>query len=161
VHQLIFSLFSNYPESIENFKTRKIETKNNAVKKYALRETKKENFSAFFTAYLLILLLLYIFPFKGFIDLNKVDIFSFRGDHVVHLFVFIPIPFLVAKVFRSNKNRKWIKIVFISLLIGVFFELIHVVIPYRAFTVADLLANLVGIGLGVIFVLIRRKKYKY
>lgn len=86
-----------------------------------------------------------------------------RGDHIAHFLIFIPIPFLIHGTLRSSE-LKIIYILIISLLFGSFFELTHLFLNYRAFTSADLIANLLGCVLGVFFLHLflkyKRKSYR-
>lgn len=148
VREFLVDFLINYPSSLQNT----LFSINANSKRFALRQPNNKLAKRIIGLYLLVLLLLYVFPFKGFIDLNKIDIFSFRGDHVVHLIAFVPLPFFIISITGYKLRYKIFLVLALSFCISAFFELIHAFIPYRAFTVADLSANLIGVLLGVIFV---------
>jgi glycopeptide antibiotics resistance protein len=61
---------------------------------------------------------------------------------------------LVQKQQEINKRRFWMLVVGISVFVTALFELVQLIIPYRAFNINDLLANGVGTLLGMILILL-------
>lgn len=112
--------------------------------------TNKNKLIVFSTGYLLLVFIIYIYPFSDQFSLNRHQIISFRGDHVMHLLVFTPVPFILHPFFYlRHKNRNSFAIS-LALVIAASLELIHYILPYRSFTTADLLANILGVGIGSI-----------
>lgn len=103
--------------------------------------------------YLILVVLLYLFPFSSSISLNNYSVSVFRADHVLHSLVFIPLPFLIL-FYSKNSRFVLLKSILYSLLISVFYELIHLVIPYRSFTIIDLFSNVIGVLIGSLILVI-------
>lgn len=93
--------------------------------------------------YVIIVLLLVILPLNSATTANDIFVLKLRADYLLHIFMFIPWAFFQA-VFRLNLLH-W-------LLIGLFFastaEGLQYFLPYRAFNINDLLANLLGVMAG-------------
>lgn len=113
----------------------------------------------FFIIYFITLLLLYIIPLKEGISLNNYNYSSFRLDHIIHVLVFIPTSFVIAPIFLRQTQFRVIKIIALSFVLGALFETIHLLVPYRAFTVADLLSNLIGVAIGSLLFLFFKNKF--
>jgi VanZ family protein len=94
-----------------------------------------------------IILLLTLAPGK---TLPNVPIFGI--DKIVHFIIFGLLLFLSL---YSNKNRYNRKIALSSLIIcigyGIIIEFIQEYIPGRSFSIYDILANSIGVGLGYLF----------
>ncbi len=103
--------------------------------------------------YLLTVVVLYLYPFSDALSLNRHQLATFRGDHIMHLLVFFPIPLIATPLFTIQKRYRLIKVAAFSFIIAVIFELSHLLVPYRSYTPADLLANLLGVMAGFIIVL--------
>jgi len=111
----------------------------------------------FFWFYTAIIILLFILPINGSEScINNIFIVSIRLDYLAHLFLFIPWMFLWKNYTRLRFDKSVGKtILFITLGIQFAFcsELIQYYLPYRAFNINDLMANMAGIGIGAIFFL--------
>ena len=109
-----------------------------------------KNGGRLFKFYLIILFLLFVLPLNGKIELSE-SIWGFRSDHFVHASLFLPFFTLMSIAFLGQKkNYTLFKKLLISNLFCVFFETLHLIIPYRQFSVFDLLANLIGMYIGLI-----------
>ncbi len=98
--------------------------------------------------YLLILLLGAVLPLNsGSSSLNDHYTLHIRWDYLLHALVYIPLPVLMG---LSLKKGSWILIILFGLLFAVMFESLQLVIPYRAFNINDLIANGVGVIIGLI-----------
>ncbi len=111
----------------------------------------------FFKVYLLVIIALHILPINSVGELNNVRIIVFRADYFFHSIIFIPMPFLLWKYKKENDN--W-KIIRISLLTAISVEFVQYFIPYRAFNINDILANLIGISFGFVLILLLNFKVK-
>jgi glycopeptide antibiotics resistance protein len=115
----------------------------------------KNKCSEILILYLLLLLVFFVYPFDVENKINTVKVAgTFRLDHILHVIIFIPAAFVFFNKF------KW-KLVVLFLVIHIMasgFEFIQWFIPYRAFTVKDLQANLIGALLGFVLFYIGIKK---
>ena len=120
-------------------------------------------------AYLLFLLLGSVLPINsGSSVLSDSYTLHIRWDYLLHALVYIPLPVLLGfyltgksgkqPVPGSGKAGFWIRAVLYSILISALFELMQMVLPYRAFNINDLVANGVGAVLGSFAVLIFKPK---
>lgn len=97
-------------------------------------------------------------PVSG--NLNKIKLgpetFQIRLDHLLHFFVYFLICiyylFGILKDIKLFEKNSLSKFVLLTLLLAVVTEVIQLWIPERTFNVYDLVANVVGllIGLGLI-----------
>ena len=104
---------------------------------------------------LVILLIIYLFPGSiiGYLlygDLSKQPSFINNpiGTSINHFFYFFYLTFL-GLVYNLNK-KKFINSFLFILILSFFLELLHFVIPNRAFELNDLLANIAGVT-GIFF----------
>ena len=120
--------------------------------------------------YLLILLLGAVIPLhSGSSSLNDHYTLHIRWDYLLHALVYMPLPVLLGLYLKRrsteqsasqiHKFRFWIQVAFFSLLITALFEILQMVIPYRAFNINDLMANGVGVIIGFMVILMLRKQY--
>jgi len=125
-------------------------------KKETWLNTKKKKITLFYT---LLLVLLAILPINGDSSLNNVYLLSFRLDYLVHFAVFIPWVILVwlatGVSFRSEplKALGWIAA---GIMLAVLTEAVQYLLTYRSFNINDLVANIIGIILGAVVMLLRR-----
>ncbi len=99
--------------------------------------------------YVLTLVALFLIPFNTTKSINTINVFSFRLDHLIHSLVFIPIPLLFAEIIKGNSKTRFIKVLLLSLTLALALEVLHLFLSYRAFTLPDLLANLLGVTIGI------------
>ena len=91
--------------------------------------------------YLIFLLVFFVYPFDVEQKINTVKVAgTFRLDHILHVILFIPAAF----VFFNKFKWKLVVLFLVIHLMATGFEFIQWFIPYRAFTVKDLQANLIG-----------------
>ncbi len=92
-------------------------------------------------SYFILLSIFFIYPFDVENKVNTVKVAgTFRLDHVLHVLIFIPSSFVIFNKF----NLKLFYILFLVILMSFFFEFLQWFLPYRAFTIKDLEANLMG-----------------
>jgi glycopeptide antibiotics resistance protein len=92
-------------------------------------------------AYILAILALVALPLNTASELNDITIFQLRGDYFFHILMFLPWVF-----FSGVFNMKKIYWVLIGLLFAALAECVQYFLPYRAFNINDLMANLLGVG---------------
>jgi glycopeptide antibiotics resistance protein len=92
------------------------------------------------TIYLLVILLLVTLPLNTANELNDITILQLRGDYFFHILLFLPWFF-----FSGIYNIKKIYWVLIGLLFAAGSEGLQYLLPWRAYNVNDLLANMLGV----------------
>ena len=125
--------------------------------RYTFRDKRFDRIRIFrilFLFYCIALLLLAILPINGVSSpLNHTFIVKVRLDYLFHSLVFIPWMLLI--FFAYNNGNRYIKLSYIpiwlsyGLLVALFTEGIQYFLPYRSFNINDLLANLIGVILGI------------
>jgi predicted glycosyltransferase/VanZ family protein len=155
VRKFIFWLINDYPESIEKYHDQEFMLKQfggSSAKPitFDLIKGTNQKYIWLFIIYFLSLLVLYITPLDGGLRLNRYNYSGFRLDHIIHFLVFIPTAFIIAPIFLRQTQFRIIKIVVLSITLAVLFETTHLFVTYRAFTIADLLSNLIGVTIGSI-----------
>ncbi|MCK9452748.1 MAG: VanZ family protein [Bacteroidales bacterium] len=96
-----------------------------------------------FWSYVIVLLLLVTLPLNTTSELNNITILQLRGDYFFHILMFLPWMF-----FRKALRIKPLLWLLIGLLFASATEGLQYLIPWRAFNVNDVLANVMGIILG-------------
>lgn len=110
-------------------------------------------------------LALNVVPFGNELNQNlTTQRFIFRLDYVVHSLTFLVYSWIW--VFGKIKNVCWFEsyevlkcggIVFLS---AIGFELLQILIPYRTFNPLDMMANLFGAILSMLFILISHREQR-
>jgi glycopeptide antibiotics resistance protein len=101
-----------------------------------------------FIIYVAIVLLLVTLPINSAGELNDIVILRFRGDYFLHSVMFIPWMLF----FRVTKVNFWFWFLF-GILFAAGSESIQYILPYRAFNINDLMANLIGTFMGAVIVI--------
>lgn len=96
-----------------------------------------------FRIYLICVLLLSVLPINSAGELNNITILKFRGDYFLHSLMLVPWMIFLLWI----KSRWWLWLLS-GLLFAVFIEGIQYFLPYRAYNINDLVANIVGVGIG-------------
>lgn len=153
VIHFVYWLVANFPQSAKVAKDHmlmreKFGGSDEKSTTFKLRKGKNQQYIWFFIIYFLTLLFLYIVPLESGLRLNRYNYSGFRLDHIIHALVFIPTAFVIAPIFLRQTQFRVIKIIFLSFVVAAMFETIHLLVPYRAFTVEDLLSNLIGVAVG-------------
>jgi VanZ family protein len=97
-------------------------------------------------------------------NLNNNYIFSIRLDHVVHTIIFFiwMILFKLAYFRREGASEGKMLVFFGSgILLAVFAEVLQSIIPYRVFSMKDMIANLIGVIICTPLFLIPQNRYKF
>ena len=113
--------------------------------------------------YIFVLFLLAIIPINGKKNatINDTYILHFRLDHIFHLLFLFPWMSLLI-FFSSSNNKKMSSICnyfdfktiewfLVGLLLAICTEGVHYFLPYRSFTLIDLLFNIGGLLIGWFF----------
>jgi VanZ family protein len=106
--------------------------------------------------YTCILIILAVLPINGLskTDINDVFVVHIRLDHLLHSIIYIPWPFLFFGVYNLTFSaNKWLMLL-LGLIVTTFTEGIQLLLTYRSFSINDLLANYLGLGLGCFFAFI-------
>jgi len=144
IHQTDYNVLSN-PRSTENMKEKIFR-------------------SIFWLGYMSVLIAAFI-PLKKDLHTITLNIFTLKlhFDQVLHTIVYFLIclyfpvgQYFGLTLFKKNSYRKYLILI---LMLATVTEAIQLAVPYRAFNLFDLAANLVGIGMGlVIFSLVVKKR---
>ncbi len=105
--------------------------------------TKSNLTKKLFRVYLICVLLLAVLPINSAGGLNNVTILKFRGDYFLHSLMLVPWMIFLLWI----KSNWWLWLLS-GLLFAAFIEGIQYVLPYRAYNVNDLVANIIGVGIG-------------
>lgn len=111
-------------------------------------------------SYLLIIFLGSALPINSALSpLNNNYTLSIRWDYLLHVLVYLPLAWLIGRwMVRRYGSENWVILILITLVIPPLFELLQLLLPYRAFNINDLVANGVGAMVGLLLVLILRKR---
>jgi VanZ family protein len=82
-------------------------------------------------------------------SLNNTYSFHIRWDYLLHALIYLPMPVLMGFSFK-HERLFWIQVIGYSLLITVLFETIQLLVPYRAFNINDMMANGIGVLIGLV-----------
>jgi glycopeptide antibiotics resistance protein len=96
-----------------------------------------------FYAYLLAIIALIALPLNSANELNNITILQLRGDYFFHILMFLPWAF-----FRQALAIKTLPWLMLGLLFAAGTEDLQYFLPWRAFNVNDLIANMAGVLLG-------------
>lgn len=112
-----------------------------------------------FFSYLLLLIFAAAFPFTStdIAAMNNTYVMSFRLDHVMHVLAFLPLYALGVWLFQPISRKGRVYLLLIGLVIAALTEYIQLFINYRTYNPADLIANLSGVLLGAIIMLVVKK----
>ncbi|MBN1337748.1 MAG: VanZ family protein [Bacteroidales bacterium] len=109
-----------------------------------------------FYIYTAALILLAVLPVNGLTPetpLNDVYIVSIRLDYLLHCIVFIPWVFFLERITGLSYSSKPLETLVMTLGGMVFaagMEAVQYLLPYRGYNINDLLANALGVFIGVL-----------
>jgi VanZ family protein len=93
------------------------------------------------------------------------DVRIFQVDKLVHFFIFGVLMIFCSYALKKTADRKGIPLNpllisgIYSVCFGVMIEFIQRFVPGRSFSIADMLANTIGVGLGyLVFVWLKKRK---
>ena len=116
-----------------------------------------------FWGWMIIVVFLNVVPLGNKLNQDLTSRFVFRLDYVVHSLTFLIFAWIwvLGKIknvswFESYEVLKFGGIVFVSALV---IELLQIFLPYRTFNPMDMMANLVGAILTLLFIFISHRKH--
>lgn len=98
-----------------------------------------------FALYLIGIVLIITLPINSGGEFNNIHIIHIRGDYFFHILLFVPWA-----LFQASFKFRLLPWLGLGLLISVGAEFIQYFLSYRAFNINDMLANGLGILLGMI-----------
>ena len=122
-----------------------------------MKVLKKRHFEIVYYLYIITIVTLMVIKTDGKIKLAE-TIWGFKGDHFVHSSIFIPYMIIIGLINSKENNRFLIskKLPF-AILFAAFCESLHLLLPYRTFSIFDFFANCIGLMIGmVIWFVVRR-----
>lgn len=142
----------------------------NAASRKALRRKRVKNFFVHWLGekgrqqlrpwYLFALFFLMWAPLNGVGPVLNNYILGIRGDHLMHATVFLPCALFFIDLSR-HRWLAWLMCIALAMLC----ESVQYVLPFRKFDVNDLVANIIGVTIGFIAVLVvlraTRKQHQY
>jgi len=85
---------------------------------------------------------------------------NIRWDYLLHFIVYMPLPILLYfRFIQAQRSGAVVKVIIMSLLISPLLELLQLVLPFRSFNINDLYANMGGVVLGLIVILVFRRRF--
>lgn len=113
-------------------------------------------------SYSILIILLAVLPInKGESFLNDNYILNFRLDYLAHFAIFIP-WIVISRIFccriGRRSARKILPWIGIGLALAILTEGVQYLLPYRAFNINDLAANILGVALGSLAFAFAKKK---
>jgi len=118
-----------------------------------------------FYLYTVFLILLSVLPINSIsgISINHTFVVSIRLDYFLHCLVYLPLVVFTWMDREIDTNRTPFKAlgwIMVLLLFAAVTEWIQYFLPYRAFNINDMIANTVGVLIGIIFItMINLKPY--
>ena len=108
-----------------------------------------------FWIYTIILILLALLPVNGSGSvINHTYVVSIRLDYLIHCIIYLPWMYLLSKLTGINISHRFLRtliIIFTAFMFSIINEVVQYYLPYRAFNINDLLANMLGIAMGFLF----------
>ncbi len=105
--------------------------------------------------YLVFILFISVVPLGGMSkSLSDTTVLSIRGDYLLHALVFLPLVPLWK--FSIPSHTLWL-VIPVGLLLAAGTEYSHYYLPYRAYNVNDLVANMLGVFIGALIYLVMPK----
>ena len=133
----------------------------------SIRETsqRKRILKILFLLYCIVLLLLAVLPINSnSSSINDTFIVNIRLDYLLHILIFLPfLPLaMYPKPIKSQRKGtiKLLSLIMSGILFAVFTETIQLYLPYRTFNINDLIANILGIIMGLIIMVLMGLKIR-
>lgn len=107
--------------------------------------------------YLVMLAALMWLPLQGLKIPMDNFVLGIRIDHLYHATVYVPCVLMLMPLCRYRWRRAWL----VALLVALTTETVQWLLPYRGFDINDLIANLLGVTVGVLLVRMARYREKF
>jgi VanZ family protein len=118
----------------------------------------KRNLFILLSIYFCSLFILSLLPINTKGELNHITILKIRGDYFFHMLLFIPaVAFIWLFNLDNGKRINFILLILLCVFIAMVTEGVQYFVPYRAFNINDMIANLAGVLLGSLVILKRRQ----
>lgn len=129
----------------------------NRMKNFAIRWLSSRGRQQLRPVYFLLLGILMWAPLGGLGMALDNYLLGIRMDHLLHASVFVPATLFLMDATRS----RWL-VWIMGIVLALFCEGVQYVLPYRAFDVNDMMANVLGVSLGwlVILLVVRKTRHK-
>ena len=98
--------------------------------------------------YLVILFSLMWLPLNGLGVRMDNFVLGIRIDHLIHASVYLPCILMLMPLCRFRWCRAWL----VGLAIALTTESVQWLLPYRGFDINDLIANIIGVSLGLLII---------
>lgn len=98
--------------------------------------------------YLVILFSLMWLPLNGLGVRMDNFVLGIRIDHLIHASVYLPCILMLMPLCRFRWRRAWM----VGLAIALTTESVQWLLPYRGFDINDLIANIIGVSLGLLII---------
>lgn len=86
--------------------------------------------------------------------LNSIYVLTLRIDYLIHSGLFLFLMFLISRAYSisfGQRTKLAVLWIILALILAIIAEGIQFFITYRAFNINDLLANILGVVLGMVF----------
>jgi VanZ family protein len=121
---------------------------------------KKVNMKRTVSLYLIGFLLIHVVPLSDDLNLtanNSYIIESLRLDHLLHSVMCLPMFYVIFNSLTINYvSNRFVIALALGLVMAAFAESLQLLLPYRAFTIPDLIANIAGVVVGLLVFLSSR-----
>jgi len=115
---------------------------------------KTQSLKQYFSIYVLLIIIFNVIPIGNSHQLENTFIINFRLDYILHALEFIPWAFFCMMLSRNT----WLCFA-LGILFAVGAEVLQCAIPYRSFNINDMIANMIGIGMGFfVFMIFAQEK---
>jgi hypothetical protein len=114
--------------------------------------------SKLYFVYLIVLILLFVLPTKGTVQLNP-TIFGIRTDLFIHSMLFI--PYYGLYYLYKKEKIQFKQAVVTGVFFAAFCESLHLWIPYRSFSGLDFVANICGLTIGFLSFKLINKLFRF
>jgi len=116
----------------------------------------RKNFVFLFKIYLLSLFLIAVLPLNGDTGkkLDNTFILTFRLDHLLHSLLYVPYVLLYLLAVRPPGRAGRLLLIGAGILTAIATEGIQYFLPYRGFSIVDMISNLFGVLAGSLALLI-------
>lgn len=104
-------------------------------------------------AYIIALVLISVLPINGkdsYINKTYFTASEIRLDYLLHSILLIP-WMLLRILYEKTDLRIFFQWLAIGVLLAIAVELIQYILPYRTYNIIDLMANIIGVFIGLLF----------
>ena len=113
-----------------------------------------QSLKKYFSIYVLLIIIFTVIPIGNSHQLENTFIINFRLDYILHALEFIPWAFFCMMMRRDT----WLWFA-LGILFAIGTEVLQCAIPYRSFNINDMIANIIGIGIGFfVFMIFAKEK---